>query len=86
MTITIPENILTNLRQCQLSSIRTIDKYVRSKSQGSCLISLPTGAGKTGVISVVANLVSKKNILIVTHRRAVCNQLYKNLKGDFFFL
>lgn len=84
MTITIPENILTNLRQCQLSSIETIDKYVRSKSQGSCLISLPTGAGKTGVISVVANLVSKKNILIVTHRRAVCNQLYKNLKGDFF--
>lgn len=84
MALEIPANLKSNLRNCQISSIDKVDEYIRSRSKGSCLISLPTGAGKTGVISIVANLISKKNILVITHRRAVCDQLYKNLKGVFF--
>lgn len=84
MALEIPASLKSNLRNCQISSIDKVDEYIRSRSKGSCLISLPTGAGKTGVISVVANLITKKNILVITHRRAVCDQLYKNLKGCFF--
>lgn len=72
------------LRPCQVKSVDVIAKYLRSQSDGSCLISLPTGAGKTGVICTVSHNCKYKKILVVTHRRAVCDQLYKQLKGKFF--
>lgn len=80
----INEQIKDNLRECQVKSIEVIAKYLRSKSEGSCLISLPTGAGKSGVICTVSHNCKYKKILVVTHRRAVCDQLYKQLKGKFF--
>lgn len=72
------------LRACQLKSIDTIDNYLTSDTKRSCLISLPTGAGKSGVICIVGHFSSFSKILVVTHRRAVCDQLYKQLKGKFF--
>ncbi|WP_394670926.1 DEAD/DEAH box helicase [uncultured Acinetobacter sp.] len=80
----ISKLIQENLRECQVKSIEVIAKYLRSKSEGSCLISLPTGAGKSGVICTVSHNCKYKKLLIVTHRRAVCDQLYKQLKGKFF--
>lgn len=80
----ISEQLQDALRQCQVKSIDVIAKYLRSKSEGSCLISLPTGAGKSGVICTVSHNCKYKKILVVTHRRAVCDQLYKQLKGKFF--
>lgn len=80
----ISEQIKDNLRECQVKSIEVIAKYLRSKSGGSCLISLPTGAGKSGVICTVSHNCKYKKLLVVTHRRAVCDQLYKQLKGKFF--
>lgn len=80
----ISEQIKDNLRECQVKSIEVIAKYLRSKSEGSCLISLPTGAGKSGVICTVSHNCKYKKLLVVTHRRAVCDQLYKQLKGKFF--
>ncbi|MBP2544948.1 DEAD/DEAH box helicase [Acinetobacter guillouiae] len=80
----IDVKILAGLRDCQKRSIEVIDKYIRSHSTGSCLVSLPTGAGKSGVICTVGHYVSLDKILIITHRRAVCDQLYKQLKGKFF--
>lgn len=80
----IDNQIVNGLRDCQKKSIEVIDKYIRSRSEGSCLISLPTGAGKSGVICTVSHNTKLDKILIITHRRAVCDQLYKQLKGKFF--
>lgn len=80
----IDKEVLIKLRDCQLRSIETIVKYISSKSNKSCLISLPTGAGKSGVICTLSNYINFSKVLVVTHRRAVCDQLYKQLKGEFF--
>lgn len=50
----------------------------------SCLISLPTGAGKSGVISVICHKATQKRVLVLCHRRAVCDQLFDDIKGKFF--
>lgn len=80
------ENTLwTHLRLCQKNSIDKASNYLNSPvSKKSCLISLPTGAGKSGVICTLAHFSKQKRILILCHRRAVCDQLYKQLRGDFF--
>lgn len=79
-----PVEINNTLRNCQTESIEVVANYFKSQSNGSCLISLPTGAGKSGVICCLSQFSSFKNILIVTYRRAVCDQLYKQIKGGFF--
>lgn len=79
-----PSEINDNLRACQNESIEIASKYFRSRSEGSCLLSLPTGAGKSGVISCLSQFSNYARILIVTNRRAVCDQLYNQIKGDFF--
>lgn len=84
MTVVVPESIISELRDCQRKSINTISKYINEHSEGSCLISLPTGSGKSGVICCIAHYSDLERILVVTHRRAVCNQLYRQLKGAFF--
>ncbi len=80
----ISELITNNLRLCQNESINTINEYLLKGVKGSCLISLPTGAGKSGVICTVGHFVDFKKILVVTHRKAIRDQLYKQLKGEFF--
>ena len=75
-----------NLRICQQDSIRTSLSYLRkplSATAKSCLISLPTGAGKSGVISVISHKASQRKVLVLCHRRAVCNQLYSEINGNF---
>lgn len=80
------ENTLwAHLRLCQKNSIDKASDYLDCPvSNKSCLISLPTGAGKSGVICTLAHFSKQRRILILCHRRAVCDQLYKQLKGDFF--
>lgn len=76
------------LRECQAESIikalSYLDEYQVDERVKSCLISLPTGAGKSGVISVISHLAKKNKILVLSHRRAVCNQLYNDIRGGFF--
>ena len=80
----VSEEVLGRLRGCQKASVETVSKYLRSKSEKSCLISLPTGAGKSGVICVASHSSKSKRVLVLTHRRSVCDQLTKQLKGDFY--
>lgn len=80
----ISEEVIGRLRDCQKKSIETVSTYLSSRSKKSCLISLPTGAGKSGVICVASHSSKSKRVLILTHRRAVCDQLAKQLKGDFY--
>jgi len=84
----IDKNLWESLRRCQKESIKKALLYTKAPigSQGnkSCLISLPTGAGKSGVISVLAHSCDQKKILVLCHRRVVCNQLAKQIDGSFF--
>ena len=76
-----------SLRNCQKESIRIALSYLKKpldESANSCLISLPTGAGKSGVISVLSHKATQKRVLVLCHRRAVCDQLIKDISGKFF--
>lgn len=80
----ISEEVISRLRDCQKKSIETVSTYLNSRSKKSCLISLPTGAGKSGVICITSHSFKSKRVLVLTHRRAVCDQLAKQLKGEFY--
>lgn len=83
----VNQTLWQNLRKCQKKSIQTAFSYLKkplNESSNSCLISLPTGAGKSGVIAVLSHKATQKRVLILCHRRAVCDQLYKEVKGRFF--
>ena len=79
----INDEVNGRLRDCQKESLETISTYLSSRSEKSCLISLPTGAGKSGVICVASHNAKSKRILVLTHRRPVCDQLVRQLKGAF---
>ncbi|MFH7587627.1 DEAD/DEAH box helicase [Oceanimonas smirnovii] len=77
-----------NLRTCQQESIKKALSYLKkqlTEDAKSCLISLPTGAGKSGVISVISHKCSQKKVLVLCHRRAVCDQLHSEINGNFFY-
>lgn len=82
------EDLWSGLRECQKRSIETalnyIKKPIETLDSKSCLISLPTGAGKTGVIAVIAHASRQFRVLVLCHRRAVCDQLIKEISGNFF--
>lgn len=80
----VSEEVFGNLRDCQRKSIETVSTYLKSRSKKACLISLPTGAGKSGVICITSHSSRSKRVLVLTHRRAVCDQLAKQLKGEFY--
>jgi superfamily II DNA or RNA helicase len=83
----INENLWGGLRKCQQEGIRTGLKYLNEPvGEKSCLISLPTGAGKSGVICTLSHVSKHERVLILCHRRAVCDQLIKQLSGSFFNL
>ena len=84
---TVNQDLWTSLRRCQQQSIKTVLNYLKkplNESANSCLISLPTGAGKSGVISVVSHKATQKRVLVLCHRRAVRDQLLKEINGKFF--
>lgn len=78
----------SGLRECQKRSVETALTYIKRPVEAlgskSCLISLPTGAGKSGVIAVVAHTSPQPRVLVLCHRRAVCDQLIKEISGGFF--
>lgn len=84
----IPTTLWRSLRKCQQESLVIGLKYAQSvraeASNRSCLISLPTGAGKSGVITGLAHFSTQARVLVLCHRRAVCNQLTKDIEGAFF--
>ena len=83
------EGILWNsLRRCQQDSLKKTLSYlatsVSSTKHKSCLVSLPTGAGKSGMIAVLSHFCKQKKVLVICHRRAVCDQLANEIDGVFF--
>lgn len=77
-------NIKKDLRKPQVKSLQLTEKYFASKKSGACLIHMPTGSGKSGIIATICNLQYNKCTLIVTPRIALTNQIKSAVEKDFF--
>ncbi|RCU45678.1 restriction endonuclease subunit R [Corallincola holothuriorum] len=85
--LSIDDALWESLRGCQKDGIATAFRYVRrelNEEKNACLISLPTGAGKSGVISVVSQKAQQEKVLILCHRKAIRDQLFSEVSGKFF--
>ncbi len=81
----VDQKLWKALRDGQKKSIAMALSYLhKPKIAKSCLLSLPTGAGKTGVITVIAHISKQLRVLVVSHRSAVRDQLYREINGLFF--
>jgi len=84
----VDQNIWIALRDCQKNAVRCGIGYLTSsleqQENKACLLSLPTGAGKSGVIATLAHYAPQHKVLVLCHRRYVCNQLAKQIEGGFF--
>lgn len=80
------ESIREKLRDCQIAATLQFVKFckLKEKEGKAFLINLPTGAGKTGVISLIAHLSKEAKVLVICHRRAVKDQLYREVSKKFF--
>lgn len=66
-------------------SMDYINDHKNKKTKKSCLIQMPTGSGKTGVIAIIARCIPKlKNVLVITPRINLRDQLFKDVSGRFF--
>lgn len=77
-------NIKKDLRKPQVKSLQLTEKYFASKKSGACLIHMPTGSGKSGIIATICNLQYNKCTLIVTPRIALTNQIKSAVEKGFF--
>ena len=59
--------------------------YENDNSIGACLVHLPTGAGKTGIIACASHFLSKSGcVLALAPRVALRDQLCREVSGRFF--
>jgi superfamily II DNA or RNA helicase len=69
----------------QKEAVETVAHYMEADSDGSALIRMPTGTGKTGVIATVARALRNiQNVLILTPWAALREQLEKDLGVRFW--
>ncbi|TDA44923.1 DEAD/DEAH box helicase [Burkholderia pyrrocinia] len=81
----VDQKLWKALRDGQKKSISRALAYLsQPKIAKSCLLSLPTGAGKTGVITVISHISRQRRVLVVSHRSAVRDQLFREISGAFF--
>lgn len=72
------------LRKPQVESLELTEKYFSSTESGACLIHMPTGSGKSGIIATICNLQFNNCTLIVTPRIALTNQIKSAVEKGFF--
>jgi len=73
----------------QMAAVERINDYIsafhRGAAQGSALVQMPTGSGKTGVIAALARCVPGIGCaLVLTPRKALRAQLAQDIGGRFF--
>ena len=71
----------------QLAALAKIDKYASQRKTSwdkSCLVTIPTGTGKTGIIATLAHFSQFDHVLILTPRLSITSQNFENIKKDFF--
>lgn len=85
--IETPTNIINNskLRNPQIDSyIATYNHFITKKSKEAAIIVLPTGVGKTGVISMIPYNIANGRVLVVAPQMTVLSTLEKALNSDEF--
>lgn len=71
---------LTGLREYQKSAIKYIESYLNKKSgDKQCLVKMPTGTGKSVVISVVSQFIKNKNCIIIVPSIALKTQIMESI-------
>lgn len=75
--------IYKHIKNYQKDASTVIKKYMNSTSKKNCLIKLPTGTGKTGVMAVASNF-DNKNILIVVPSASLPNQTATEIEELFW--
>lgn len=76
---------MNKIRDYQKKAVKTVMKYINDDiTEEGCLISLPTGTGKTGVMTYVVNYFSDKNFLIVVPNATLPEQIKKEINTDFW--
>lgn len=69
----------------QLKALRSVEKYFLAGAGRACLVHMPTGTGKTGVMAVLATQRAATDpVLMVCPSAALVTQLIKELKTDFW--
>lgn len=77
--------INTKIRQEQYESLVLLNKYLNDESEENyALIKLPTGVGKTGVISCLAYNNINAKMLLVCSSKDLLSQLKKEIEEDFW--
>lgn len=77
------DGVYENLFPYQIESISIAERYISSKSKNNCLIKLPTGTGKTGVMAVIANQFYG-NVLIIVPNATLPEQTAKEIAKGFW--
>lgn len=69
----------------QLDAVVRCEKYFRSDSQKGCLVHMPTGTGKTGVMAVLATRRAvDRPVLVVCPSAALVAQLQYEFRSEFW--
>lgn len=85
MAITEKDPAELKLWHHQLEAVRAVEKYFHAGSDRACLVHMPTGTGKTGVMAVLATRRAATDpVLVVCPSAALVDQLIKELQGDFW--
>ncbi|WP_417683971.1 DEAD/DEAH box helicase [Roseibium sp.] len=69
----------------QHAALDTVDSYFASASTRACLVNMPTGTGKTGVMATLARQRAQdRPVLVVCPSAALVEQLTAEFKGRFW--
>ena len=69
----------------QTKAIERVEKYFHSKSTRGCLVQMPTGTGKTGVMAVLASRRTfERAVLVVCPSSALAEQLIDQISDSFW--
>lgn len=69
----------------QNAALDTVDKYFTSSSIRACLVNMPTGTGKTGVMAVIARQrAENRPVLVVCPSAALVEQLTAEFTSNFW--
>lgn len=71
------------VKDYQNEAIKVIKKYLNSNSKKHCLVKLPTGTGKTGIIAIAANL-NVDNVLIIVPNATLPKQTMEEIENKFW--
>ncbi len=61
-----------------------IDNFTSKKTDKAALIQLPTGSGKSGIITTVSRCFDTGAVIVLTHRSSLRDQLHEDITERFF--